>query len=147
MKRYLALIFIFSCLVLSVNADLTEDALVAVGGLGAADVYIAYLAIGSIADAYEEKVYLADEVNSLADGIATFCENSKSLLQQLLKSADKSDRKAIQDIIDAYSLLIKQAKALIAYSQDNDPDTANEFEDYRQKAWTNISELLDLENG
>lgn len=126
------------------NSGKTE-ALEALGGTGGLLLYNTYLVIGEAADAYSRDAYTPTEVERIVQeqigGIGTVQEQYSALLATKFLT-DPSDRGFLEDLSDAFDLVLDEGKALIDYVNSGTEDDAAEFEARRVVAWKEISTLL-----
>ncbi len=150
MKRFLipVLILFLAAAPVSGQEDSPIDAaLYAVGSLSASNVYLSYLVLGTVADAYALGLYN----ESIAVGIAseTMYVNSNALESiRLLKEGGTlldEDLTVLIQISQVYELLNREAEALIRFISDVN-DTGEAFQSYRDQAWNAISRLLGLDS-
>lgn len=139
------------------NEDVVDDPrLLAIGALGASHVYTLYGYIGVMADGYvgvtvngqNHRVYDANRIVELTPEITQMCENCQSRLEGLRDIGLTADDEAVVDqMIEIYSLLSQQAKALEAFARSNARRDADEFERIRTTVWPEIAGLLGIDPG
>jgi len=123
--------------------DMLEPSLVAVGTVGAANVYYSYLAIGAAADSYVGGSYEAPLAVAIANEVTYLNEGTiKSLQAMVSKNGLSSDDKAaLQYLIDTYLVLNKQAKELVSFISNKRND-GSAYQTYRTNAWERIRKLF-----
>ncbi len=139
------------------NQEVIEDPkLLAVGALGASHVYTLYGYIGVMADGYvgvmvngqNHRVYDTDRILELTPEITQMCDNCKSRLEGLRAAGlIEEDLAVVNQMIDIYGLLSRQAKALESFAQTNSGRDADEFERARTTVWPEIADLLGIDPG
>lgn len=121
-----------------------EEALTAAVSVSVADLFIAYIAIDSTADAYFYEMYEGDWVMRNMTFIHNLTVSSKDSLEKWLDSSTLSEEDyiAISELVDIYATLVKAAEEFLEHLE-----TAEEtdFESYRDEAWAAIAELYGLE--
>lgn len=123
----------------------TDAALYAVGSLSASNLYLSYLVLGTVADAYSQAIYDEEVAASLTNEAMYMNTNAQKALEQLLRDGRLADEdsRAVQRIARVYTTLTREAESLILFIT-NKEDTGEDFQRYRQEAWQQISELLGL---
>jgi len=124
-----------------------DPSLVAVGAIGAANVYYSYLAIGSAADSFVSGTYdaglaiaISNEVIFLNEGVI------KSLQAMIAKNGlSTEDKNALRFLVETYGILNLQAKELVTFITDKKNDGAG-YQEYRSSAWARIQKLFDSVN-
>lgn len=127
------------------HADKTTT-LSAIGTLSASDVYVKYIAIGALGDAYNGGVYKEALLQQTAIQLSNLCDVTKESFVQMKQNGTLTGedvRYAIK-MIETYGYLKSQSDALLQYSKTSDVKDANNYETYRKLAWENIKQLLNL---
>lgn len=122
-----------------------DPALVALGSMGAANLYYSYLAIGSIADGFVGGTYQPRVAISVANEAIFMNDTTRKSLEQLAKTGllAEEDRKIIEYLIGTYDVLNRQARALIRFVSDrNDDGTA--YQDARKEALARIVKVFGM---
>lgn len=125
-----------------------DTALKSVGAFSAIVLYNTYLAIGSIADAYEYGAYETEYVEELMQEQVATMDNLSETCDELLASGfltDEADVHFVEEIQYALSLLKEQASALDYYLKADSEEAGSAFQEARSSAWEKISELLGIE--
>ena len=124
-------------------ADALEPSLVALGTLGAANVYYSYLAIGSAADSFVSGSYDAALATAIANEVRFLNEGSITNLKAMLASDGLSpeDKEAVDYLIVTFDILNRQAKALVTFITDRN-DQGMDYQEYRTMAWSRIRQLF-----
>ncbi len=126
----------------SVTADPT---LVALGALGASNLYFSYLTLGTVADGYVSGTYEPQVAISVANESIFMNTTAKTNLDKLLESAPlaKEDKEVVSYMTKTYDILIDQAKALVQFIS-NQKDDGSSYQKYRTEAWKRIVELFGI---
>jgi hypothetical protein len=131
-----------------------DPRLLAIGALGASHVYTMYGYIGVMADGYvgvtvngeNHRVYSAERIAELTPEIAMMCDNCKTRLEGLRDlELIEEDLEVVNQMIEIYGLLGRQAQALERFVESNSPRDAEEFETIRTTVWPEIARLLGIE--
>jgi hypothetical protein len=124
------------------NAVLLET----VGLLAGAQLYQTYLNIGLLADSAAEDVYEAAEAAQLLGSVVQPLEKIEKQLEKVAAlKLTKDDAAAITRMKKIAGLLRQQGKALQAYWDTDMEDHKKKYEEARQAAWKDLSDLLALE--
>ncbi len=120
--------------------------LAAVGGLGASNMYTSFLALGAIRDNFISGTYDAETSMSLVQVISSLLASSIEQLRAVQESTSVSDGDAVflKDMVDTYATLRSEAQSLASYVQTGDTADDEQFQQEREKAWGQISRLLNL---
>lgn len=133
-------------LLLPVSGARAEDdpKLYALGMVSASNIYFSYLVLGTVADGYASGGYGADMARSLTEEAIALTRSSIDALEMLRISAVVAgeDLEVVSGLIETHELLLGQAGGLLSYIDD--PDDRDDFLHYRDLAWRNISQMLDL---
>lgn len=126
-----------------VEADVLEPSLVAVGTLGAANVYYSYLTIGSTADSYVAGTYDAPLATAIANEVKYLNQGAIDSLRTMLvaNGLTKEDKEALIYLIETFEILNRQASALITFMTDRN-DQGMAYQDYRSDAWNRIRQMF-----
>jgi len=121
-----------------------EEYLSTIGGLGASNLYMSFLTIGLLGDAFEYGVYEADTAKDILGEVISLNKASRVSLDTLVKEGKVSgeDRATVLEMIQAHSMLEKQAGELVKYAGDK--KLPNDFQFYRKKSWELISNILGI---
>ena len=121
-----------------------EEALTAAVSVSVADLFIAYIAIDSTADAYLYEMYEEDWVLRNMTFIHNLIVSSKESLEEWLNSGalTEEDHIVISGLVDIYATLVKAVEEFLEHLQTAEE---TEFESYRDEAWAAIAELYGLE--
>jgi hypothetical protein len=136
------------------QAVVEDPRLLAIGALGASHVYTMYGYIGVMADGYvgvtvngeNHRIYPAERIAELTPEIALMCDNCKTRLEALREvGLIEEDLTVVNQMIEIYGLLSRQAQALERFVESNSPQDADEFERIRTTVWPEIAGLLGIE--
>ena len=124
-------------------AVLTET----VGLLAGLQLYQTYLNIGLLADARAERLYEAAEVALLLGSVMTPLEKVENQLEKVagLKALAEGDAAAVARMRKVAGLLREQGKSLQAFWDTGVADDGKKYEEARQAAWKELSDLLQLD--
>jgi hypothetical protein len=119
----------------------------AVGALSSANLYLTYIAIGSVADGHSREVYSNEFADSLLSSIIDIAGNSMRSLAQVLETEDldETDTIYVKEAIDTLKVLIDQAESYKTYIDKKSPQYAEIYNNYKQIAWQQVTELLNLD--
>ncbi len=121
------------------------QALQAVGSLGVADVYMAWMAIGAVSDSYvhENEGYGKESVVSILEVMMRLTTSVRESLEQLLAAEGLSDAdtEVITLLIETYQTLALQARSFVGYVQTGNP---GEYDTHRRRAWGFIQKLYGI---
>lgn len=145
MKKSWIVLVLLSLLVIDALAQ--EEALSAVGALGASYMYSSYLSIGAIADGHYYEVYDDETAVQLMEEIKSLADATTESLQELLGSdiIGADDFSFINEIITTLGLLYKEAESYQSYIQTGEERQATLYDNYRNNAWAKIVDLLGIE--
>ena len=144
MKKSLVVFVVLLSLSLAPSAAANEDYLYVVGAVEGSNLYMTFVALGVLGDAFENGVYETATAKDIALEIGGITKNIKESLDKLIVKdlAVGDDRQTILDMIAAEEFLEKQAAELIKYIED--PKVPNDFQYYRGQAWEKISKILGI---
>ncbi|MBM3980629.1 MAG: hypothetical protein FJ304_10150 [Planctomycetes bacterium] len=124
------------------NAVLAET----VGLLAGLQLYQSYLNIGLLADARAEGLYEASELTQLLGSVVVPLEKVEKQLEKVAAlKLSKDDAAAIARMKKVTGLLRQQGKSLQAFWDTGVADHGKKYEEARQAAWKELSELLELD--
>lgn len=116
-----------------------------IGSLASSHVYTTFGYIGVVADNVQKDLYTPEDVDRLMKEISVISDPLIEQLVALQKSEiTPEDAKAVQEIIEIYSLLKNESEALRTYAKDKSEANGNEFNRRRTEAWTRVAKLLDI---
>lgn len=122
-----------------------DDRLVCIGALAGAHIYTTYGYVGGVADAYANDVYDGERVRSLMKETIGLSDVS---IVQLKKVRDGNitdeDKQVINDVIEIYGLLKKEAQSLSDYTTSGAQTDLDAFEQSRTVAWPKIKKVLGI---
>jgi hypothetical protein len=126
----------------SVAADPT---LVALGALGASNLYFTYLTLGTVADGYVSGTYEPQVAVSVANESIFMNTTAMNNLSKMLDSASlaKEDKDVVAYMVKTYDVLISQAKALVQFIS-NQKDDGSTYQKHRGEAWKRIVDLFGI---
>lgn len=109
-------------------------------------IYTTYASIGTIADAYAKGTY---EDKFAQQMLMEYVQLSKLMSKQLgeLSRSGKlnaNDKSYVEEIIKTYDYLQYEAQGYHDYISSESSQDLNTYNTNREKAWANISRLLDL---
>ena len=126
--------------------DPDGDRLYLIGALGGAHVYTTYAYIGVLADGLSKELYPDEQVVDLLGEVVSVSESLVENLKQVKRGdLSPSDEAAVDDMIQIYTLLSKEAEAAITFTQSRAVEDAERFDEIRTTVWPKISKLLGLE--
>jgi hypothetical protein len=124
------------------NAVLLET----VGLLAGVQLYQAYLNIGLLADGYAEGLYESAEAAQLLGSVVGPLEKIEKQLEKVaVLKLTKDDAAAIMRMKKIAGLLRSQGKSLQSYWDTDAEGDSKKYEETRQAAWKELSDLLELE--
>ena len=116
-----------------------------IGSLASSHVYTTFGYIGVVADNVQKDLYTPDDVDRLMKEITVISDPLIVQLVALQKSEMTSeDAKAVQEIIEIYTLLKNESEALRVYAKEKTKANGDEFNRRRAEAWTRVAKLLDI---
>ncbi len=118
-----------------------------VGLLAGLQLYQTYLNIGLLADARAEGLYEAGEVAQLLGSVVAPLERVEKQLDKVaaLKSLTDDDRAAVARMRKIAGLLREQGTSLQLFWDTGVADQGKKYEEARQAAWKELSDLLQLD--
>jgi hypothetical protein len=144
MKRCIAVLSLFLLVAVGVTAQEQESdpVLYALGAVGVSNLYFSYSFLGSVADGVASGVYDPVTASDLTDDAISLNTSSRDVLTGLLDASGLSDddKRTLEEMIEAHSLLIQEAWGLLSYIDD--PSDSEDFRYYRDQAWNAISSLF-----
>lgn len=150
MKKTLTLFVATLLIISSAPAQTGKDkALETIGAVSAMMVYNTYVAIGSVSDAYEDKVYEAAYVAEIMTEQVNSMDAMVNTYNQLLASGfitDPLDKDFINDLVTTCGYLKNQAQSMKDYSVTGAQSDSDRFQRYRNDAWSKISIMLGFED-
>jgi hypothetical protein len=128
------------------TADENAVLLETVGMLAGVQLYQTYLNVGMLADAYAEDVYETAEAKQLLGSVVGPLEKIEKQFDKVAAlKLTKEDAAAVARMKKIAGLLRQQGKSLQAYWDAGAEDDKKKYEEARQAAWKELSDLLDLE--
>ena len=127
----------------SAQADKVQ--LQAIGSLAAAHVYTSYGYVGVTADAYVAESFNPKQVADLMGELNDMIDLNVSALQKVRAHVDGDDRIFLDDLIRVYGMVQKEAEALVAFAQSQEPADADSFEKARKAVWPELKVLLGID--
>jgi hypothetical protein len=130
------------------KAEANENAVLAetVGLLAGLQLYQTYLNIGLLADARAEGLYEASELTQLLGSVVVPLEKVEKQLEKVAAlKLSKEDAAAIARMKKTAGLLRQQGKSLQSFWDTGVADHGKKYEEARQAAWKELSELLELD--
>ncbi len=122
-----------------------DTRLLLIGSLASSHVYTTHGYIGVVADNAQKDLYPPQRVDELMQEVAVFSDSLTVQLKTLQNSdLTPEDAKAVQEIIEIYALLKKEADSLRAYAKDKTEAHGAEFHRQRAEAWTRVAKLLEI---
>jgi hypothetical protein len=146
LRKIVGAAVVFLCLAAAV-VPAQDEALIAIGALGASYLYSTYLSIGAIADGHYYEVYDDQTTSDLMGELMNLAGSSIEALQGLLHSdtLDSEDFNYVTEMINILGLLQKEAESYQSYIESGDDNLATRYDNYRNNAWTKLSTLLGIE--
>lgn len=148
MKIIAVILVIYSSVFVS-KAQCDVDVREAFGGVSSITVYNTYITIGAIADAYVHEVYDAARVKELMSEQTSMIQSVIAMLEKckVAKSNGLSadDVAYVKELIACLESLSKEAKGLSDYANGGTEEAQMRYNNNRDKAWSQITELLGLE--
>lgn len=126
----------------------TDEAVLAetVGLLAGLQLYQTYLNIGLLADARAEGLYEASELNQLLGSVVVPLDKVEKQLEKVAGlKLSKEDAATVTRLKKITGLLRQQGKSLQSFWDTGVADHGKRYEEARQAAWKELSEVLDLE--
>ncbi len=115
----------------------------AIGGLIAGYAHATYAMVGTTADGYANKVYDAEKVKALMDEMRGMQQNIIRILRRLQGSAlTKEDDDFIDEAINIFKLIGKEAELLVKFAETNEKEVAEEFDKVRVSIGERMSALF-----
>lgn len=130
------------------RANGKTEALESIGAVSGMFLYNSYVAIGALADGFEDDVYDAETIKSLMEEQQSVMTNMTESFNKLLNSGfvtDASDKEYLEDAKEICALLKTMAGNLSDYSGDKSTGHSDTFQATRKQTWSKISALLGLE--
>ena len=121
-----------------------DEYLYAIGAIEGSNLYMSFVALGILGDAFENGVYEDATAKDIALEIGGIVKNIRETLAALTEKdlAVGEDRNTILEMADAQELLEKQTAELVKYIDD--PKIPNDFQYFRGQAWEKISKILGI---
>ena len=139
---------VIACILIAVaprSVQANKVQLQAIGSLAAAHVYTSYGYVGVTADAYVAKSFTHKQVADLMGELNDMIDLNVSALQKVRAHVDGDDRKFLDDLIRVYGMVRKEAEALVAFAQSQEPADADRFEKSRKAVWPKLKILLGID--
>lgn len=123
----------------------SDPRLEAIGGLGAAAMYFAFLSIGMSADGLAKKVYDGEQVRQLVKEVTGLLQVNAGQLKKVSKTGlVEEDRVFVDSMLEVMGMIRKYGDLLVGYSENPDEEHARAFEDHRKKTWAALKKLLGI---
>jgi hypothetical protein len=121
-----------------------EDYLYVIGAVEGSNLYMSYLTLGLLGDAFENGVYDAETAKAITLEASSLTKNTRDTLNTLIESGKVAgdDRNLILEMARAHDLLEKQAGELVKYTDDK--NVPNDFQYFRKESWTLIAKILGI---
>ena len=117
-----------------------------VGLIASLQLYQSYLTIGVLADARAEGLYEAAELTQLLGSVVGPLDKVEKQLEKVAAlKLTKEDAAAIARMKKIAGLLRQQGKSLQTFWDTGVADHGKKYEEARQAAWKELSDLLDLD--
>lgn len=122
-------------------------AMEAVGGLGASNLYLTYLSMGSVYDNYIAGVYDSQTSRSLVLSLQELINASVQHLERVREASSLSeqDKAFLTSMIETYGMLQKQSAFFLRYIKTGAAKEQEKFQQERVAAWEKISSILGIE--
>ncbi len=123
-----------------------DPALVALGSMGASNLYYSYLTLGAVADGFVNQSYEARVAVSVANEAIYMNNASIQSLSNLAESRrlGQADQEVLLFLIETYQLLNNQARSLITFI-GNERDDGSQYQKYRTEVWSRIVNLFGIQ--
>ncbi len=121
-----------------------EEALLsAVGTLSGATAYTTFMAMGTAADSYANKVYAADKAVGIMGVLRTLARTAARGLDTLLETdaLHQGDRAYVRGMLAAYGHLVAEADGFDTWVRTGE---RNGYDQARVRAWQAIADTLAL---
>lgn len=148
-------ILVAACLIAITNLGISQTCeqrenklLEAFGGFSAAMLYNTYGLIGSISDGFTHNAYDAVTVSDLLGAQKKVAENLEKVLEDLNTGGflkDEKDKDFTNAMISILKGLKKQAQLLEIYTDRNNRQNQEAYENQRKQNWSAISKLMGIE--
>lgn len=124
-----------------------DSALQAVGGLGASNLYLTYISIGSVYDNYVANVYDSQTSRNLVLSLQALITTSVEHIERVreVSALSSDDEEFLTAVIEIYGLLDKQSAFFLRYIKTGAAKEREKFQKERAVAWEKISRLLGIE--
>lgn len=116
------------------------------GYQSASSLFVAYIAIGSLADGFGSEAYSRENIMELSQQLATLMKGNHEQFKLLLQEPllDENDRKMVNTISEIYATLSAEASSLNQLAKTGEKKYLKQYERERKKAWNGISRMLEL---
>lgn len=140
-KMLLSLMLAFS---LAMPAAASEAQLHAVGSLAAGNLYLMYLSIGTVADAYVKGVYDKDKTRNILRSLTGQAGVQKNSLEALKQDPEVagSDLAVLDKMIQCLTVLVDQAGYLQKYIDSGEIRNLELYDQKRAQAWQLIESMF-----
>ena len=147
MKKMFALFILITFNISFAKSQCSDIVLKSIGQVSALYLYNTYGLIGSLADGLESSPNDSTSVRPLINEQISTLTSLKSTYSEMATNGGlaQNDQNFVYEIIDAYTLLIDEAKALNAYMKSPGTTEADFFQTKRKAAWAKIAAILGLE--
>ncbi|REJ96160.1 MAG: hypothetical protein DWQ45_03325 [Planctomycetota bacterium] len=120
--------------------------LVTIGVLAGQNIYTTYAYIGAVADGYANDNYDGEQTRELMQETISLAEVAIEHLKTVQKSnIVESDKEAIDDIVEIFELLKREATALSDFTQSGAQEDLDAYEEARTTVWPRIKSVLQIE--
>ena len=145
MNRRLGLLGIAGFFLLASGTVSAQDKMLrTIGALGASNLYMTYVSIGTVADGHVKKSYDDNAAENLLSSISQFALGVNKSLQELLDSEQltEADTVFVVEMQDTLSILVNQSDDFQKYIDTGDEEHARSYKSNRKEAWSRIEALL-----
>lgn len=128
------------------KSQCSDIVLKSIGQVSALYLYNTYGLIGSLADGLESSPNDSTKVRPLINEQISTLTSLKSTYSEMASNGGltQNDQNFVYEIINAYTLLIDEARALNLYMQSPNTTEADNFQTKRTAAWAKIASILGL---
>jgi hypothetical protein len=141
------LLILWAALALHLPLRAQSSLLETLGHSAGQGVYLTYLSVGMLADAYSGGVYEDSMAMKIMGEMVSVSEGARKQFGGLLESGElgESDAAFIRALTGAYNSLHSEAYAYLRYMETGEPGYLDEYNSHREAAWSQIAALLGLD--
>ena len=133
-------------LFISASAVASDLQLQAIGASTASNLYLSYLSIGVIADAYTKKVYTKEQSISFVSSVIAQAGVQSDYLRKMIDGGDipEGEQEFVGKMITCFGLIMDEGNNLIDYVKTGKNESLAAYDGKRKEAWALISEIMGL---